>query len=105
VDAAPRRAVVYVDGYGNLKTSWHTAPAEVGARVRVTIDGADAVAVVSDGVFTVPAGEVAFAPGSSGWPTTDGGYRPYYELFARGSSAAALFGEPAAGTPVDVSPT
>jgi hypothetical protein len=105
VDPAPPRAVVYTDGYGNLKTSWHSAPAEVGARVRVTIGGAEAVAVVSDGVFTVPAGELSFAPGSSGWPTADGGHRPFYELFARGSSAAALFGDPTTGTPVEVSPT
>jgi hypothetical protein len=103
VPAAPRRSVVYVDGYGNLKTSWYDPPAPTGARVRVRVGGAEAEAVVSDGVFTVPAGELSFAPGSSGWPRGDGdGERACYELFARGSSAAELFGHPAAGTPVEV---
>jgi hypothetical protein len=61
-------------------------------------------AVVTDGVFTVPAGEVSFAPGSSGWPAAGGGTRALWEVFARGASAAALVGLPAAGTPVDVEP-
>ncbi len=98
----PERCVVYVDGYGNLKTSWYDAPAPVGTRVRVRVGGAVAEAVVSDGVFTVPAGEISFAPGSSGWARADGSERAFYELFARGSSAAELFGFPAAGTPVEL---
>lgn len=93
----PERAVVYTDGYGNLKTSWHEPPAEPGTTVRVRIGDATAEAVVSDGVFAVPAGLMSFAPGSSGW-----GERPFYELLARGSSAADLFGTPAAGTPVEI---
>jgi S-adenosylmethionine hydrolase len=102
--AAPERCLVYTDGYGNLKTSWHEPPAEPGARVRVQIATGSVQAVVTDGVFTVPAGEVSFAPGSSGWPTADGGTRAFWEVFARGASAAALFGLPAAGTPVEVEP-
>ncbi len=102
VAPAPRRSVAYVDGYGNLKTTWYEAPAPTGTRVRVRIGDAVAEAIVSDGVFTVPAGEVSFAPGSSGWPSADGGERVCYELFARGSSAAQLFGDPVSGTPVEV---
>jgi hypothetical protein len=102
VHPAPRRAVAYTDGYGNLKTTWDTAPAEVGARVTVRIGDATAEAVVSDGVFEVPAGDLAFAPGSSGWPAAAGGHRAWYEVFARGGDAAELFGRPAAGTPVEV---
>jgi hypothetical protein len=102
VGAAPERCVVYVDGYGNLKTSWYDAPAASGTRVRVRIGNVVAEAVVSDGVFTVSAGEVAFAPGSSGWPRAGGGRRNCHELFVRGSSAAELFGDPASGTPVEV---
>jgi hypothetical protein len=103
VDPAPQRAVAYTDGYGNLKTTWYEAPAETGATVRVRIGGAVAEAMVSDGVFTVPAGTVSFAPGSSGWPRGDGGGdRVSYELFARGGNAAELFGNPPSGTPVEV---
>lgn len=102
VPEVPERTVVYVDGYGNLKTSWTTPPAEVGARVRVRIGSVEGEAVVSDGTFSVPAGETSFAPGSSGWPARDG-ERRFYELFARGASAAELFGRPTAGASVQVS--
>jgi hypothetical protein len=103
VDPAPERAVAYTDGYGNLKTTWYDAPAPSGTPVRVRIGEAVVEAVVSDGVFTVPAGALSFAPGSSGWPRGDGsGDRAAYELFARGGNAAELFGNPASGTPVEV---
>jgi hypothetical protein len=46
---------------------------------------------------------VSFAPGSSGWPRGDGtGDRVAYELFARGGNAVRLFGDPPAGTTVEV---
>ncbi|MEU8235990.1 SAM-dependent chlorinase/fluorinase [Actinoplanes sp. NPDC048967] len=103
IGPAPRRTVVYTDGYGNLKTSWFEAPAETGTTVRVRIGDAEAEAVVSDGVFAVPAGQVSFAPGSSGWPSGTGGdMRMCYELLARGGNAAQLFGHPPAGTPVEI---
>jgi hypothetical protein len=97
VAAAPARSVVYTDGYGNLKTSWYDAPAPSGTTVRVRIGDAEREVVVSDGVFAVPAGAISFAPGSSGWAG-----RVCHEIFARGRSAAALFGSPAAGSPVEV---
>jgi S-adenosylmethionine hydrolase len=99
---APQRSLVYTDGYGNLKTSWHAAPEEPGTRVRVRIGDGEVEAVVTDGVFTVPAGEVSFAPGSSGWQTAAGDRREFWEVFARGASAAAMFGHPPAGSPVEV---
>jgi S-adenosylmethionine hydrolase len=97
VPPPPARTVVYTDGYGNLKTSWHEPPAPVGSTVRVRIGDRTAPAVVSDGVFAVPAGAMSFAPGSSGWA------EPFYELLIRGGNAAALFGRPANGSPVEVS--
>jgi S-adenosylmethionine hydrolase len=97
VDPAPARSVVYTDGYGNLKTSWHEPPAEIGATVRVRIGGAEAEAMVTDGVFSVPAGMVSFAPGSSGWHGKD-----FYELLARGGNIAERFGFPPSGTPVEI---
>jgi hypothetical protein len=42
--------------------------------------------------------------GSSGWPAGDGRQRRFYELFARGGSAAELFDHPTAGASVEVSP-
>ena len=103
VAPVPERSVVYTDGYGNLKTSWYDAPAPPGTEVRVRIGNAEAGAVVSDGVFTVPAGTASFAPGSSGWPRGDGaGDRVAYELFLRGGNAAELFGYPPSGAPVEV---
>ena len=98
----PPRRVVYVDGYGNLKTSWFSAPAASGDRIEVTIGGQSAVATVSDGTFEVPAGEMAFAPGSSGWATRSGGELRFFELFLRGGSAAARCGVWRAGATVEV---
>nr|WP_296063752.1 SAM-dependent chlorinase/fluorinase [uncultured Actinoplanes sp.] len=92
----PANAVVYTDGYGNLKTSWHEPPAPVGSTVQVRIGDATAEAMISDGVFDVPAGMMSFAPGSSGWG------RPFYELLMRGGSAAETFGHPRSGTAVAV---
>jgi hypothetical protein len=103
VGPAPRRSVVYTDGYGNLKTSWFDPPAEPGTTVRIRIGAAEAQAVVSDGVFAVPAGEMSFAPGSSGWPSGTGdGDRMCYELLARGGNAAEIFDFPPSGTPVEI---
>jgi len=98
----PARAVAYVDGYGNLKTTWQEFPAEPGTRVRVRVGDVEAAAIVGGGTFAVPAGELSFAPGSSGWATRTGGQRRWYELLARGGNAAELFDCPAPGTPVEV---
>lgn len=96
VPPPPANAVVWTDGYGNLKTSWHEPPAPVGTRIRIRIGEHEEDAVVSDGVFAVPAGTMSFAPGSSGWG------RPFYELLLRGGDASAIFGRPSNGTAVDV---
>ena len=99
----PERAVTYVDGYGNLKTTWTEAPAGVGEAVEISVEGSTAVAVVSDGTFAVRQGEMSFAPGSSGW-RTDHGERRFYEVLLRGGSAAERLGRPAAGARVEVRP-
>ena len=93
----PEHAIAYVDGYGNIKTTWDEAPAPVGTVVRVRIGEVEAAATVSDGVFEVRAGTMSFAPGSSGWHD-----RTWYELLSRGGDAARLFGNPSAGTPIEI---
>lgn len=102
VPPIPERVVVYVDGFGNLKTSWTSPPAPVGERVEVRVGPTIEWATVTDGTFAVPEGEMAFAPGSSGWPDPEGAEQRFYELLLRGSSAAARFGDPPAGTPVEL---
>jgi hypothetical protein len=97
VGPPPKQAVAYTDGYGNLKTTWDSAPAPAGTVVRVRIGAVEAPATVSDGVFEVHAGTMSFAPGSSGWRG-----RSFFELLSRGGSAARIFGDPPSGTPVEI---
>jgi S-adenosylmethionine hydrolase len=99
----PERAVAYVDGYGNLKTTWHEAPAALGEHVEISVGGAAAEATVTDGTFAVRQGEMSFAPGSSGWSIGEE-RRVFYEVLLRGGSAADRLGSPRAGAPVDVRP-
>ncbi len=100
----PTDVVAYTDGYGNLKTTHADPPAENGRRVLVRVGHAATTAIVTDGSFSIPEGELAFAPGSSGWPLRNGGRRTFFELFLRGGSAAARLGHPEPGTPVLVTP-
>ncbi len=103
VPGVPADVVAYTDGYGNLKTTREERPAPNGERVLVRVGGASTTAIVSDGSFSVAEGELALAPGSSGWPLRDGGERRFLELFLRGGSAAARLGHPPPGTRVTVS--
>ena len=103
IPAPPSEAVLYTDGYGNLKTSWSQPPAPAGTEVTVRIGTAVGAATVGDGTFSVPTGRLAFAPGSSGWPLRAGGERVWFELLLRGGSAAELLGRPASGSTVDIS--
>jgi len=102
VPDVPERVVAYVDGYGNLKTTITQPPAPTGSRVLVRVGAHAATAIVSDGAFAVAEGELALAPGSSGWPCRRGGRTRFFELFLRGASAAQRFGHPATGTPVEL---
>jgi len=102
VPDVPSDVVVYTDGYGNLKTTLSEDPSSNGERVLVRIGEAASTAIVSDGSFSVAEGELALAPGSSGWPLRDGSQRRFVELFLRGGSAAARLGHPLPGAPVVV---
>jgi hypothetical protein len=90
----PARRVAYVDGYGNLKTTI-ALPEE--RRVRVAIGGVERDAIASDGSFEVGEGELAFAPGSSGW-----GEIRWMELFLRGGNAWEAFGRPTVGAEIEL---
>jgi hypothetical protein len=99
IPEVPPNRIAYIDGYGNLKTTIaHRAlTVRVGALVHVRIGRVEQEAVVSDGSFAVEPGQLAFAPGSSGWKGADGTETQWMELFLRGGSAAAAFDCPLVG--------
>ena len=102
----PMDRVAYADGYGNLKTTAeHDALAtSSGTRIRIRIGETEREAIVSDGTFEVVEGELAFAPGSSGWPRADGEEVRWRELFLRGGSAWEVFGRPDVGARLEIAP-
>jgi hypothetical protein len=100
----PTSVVAYVDGYGNIKTTIPYRPDTItpGRRVQVQINDRQHEAVVSDEAFAVPEGQLAFAPGSSGWPMADGEQVQWVEIFFRGGNAWELFDRPPIGADVTV---
>jgi S-adenosylmethionine hydrolase len=100
----PSSVIAYVDGYGNLKTTiaYDAKKVRPGKRIRVRIHEREQEATVSDGAFAVRHGELAFAPGSSGWRVRAGGDVRWVELFLRGGNAWDLFGRPAVGSAVTI---
>jgi len=96
----PANRIAYIDGYGNLKTTIPYRKDMVsGSRIAVQINGVERVARLSDGSFAVEHGQLAFAPGSSGWDTTEGEIR-WMELFLRGGNAWEAFQRPAVGSEI-----
>ena len=100
----PSSAIAYVDGYGNLKTTiaYDTEKGRLAKRLRLRVNDREHEATVSDGTFAVPQGDLAFAPGSSGWPLPHGGNVQWIEIFLRGGNAWDLFGRPAIGSTISV---
>lgn len=94
VPPPPEGCIAYVDGYGNLKTTLAGAGLQPGTTVSVRIGGVEREAMVAGGGFEVPDGELAFAPGSSGWRLADGSETRFRELFLRGGNAWEAFGRP-----------
>jgi S-adenosylmethionine hydrolase len=97
----PENVIAYVDGYGNLKTSIRagTPQATLGSTVRVRIDSVEQEAVLSDGSFAVRPGQLALAPGSSGWSNGQEEVC-WMELFLRGGNAHELFQHPTVGSQI-----
>jgi hypothetical protein len=104
VEPIPPRQVVYVDGHGDLVTSWSGVPFPSGTEVRVTIGHHSHAAIVGGAGLEIPAGQLTFGPASSGWTSVGGARRSFYEVFLRSGHAAGMFGHPPAGVTVDIAP-
>jgi len=100
----PSSVIAYVDGYGNLKTTiaYEAKKVGPGKRIGVRVNDCEHEATVSDSAFAVRHGELAFAPGSSGWPMRQGGEVRWMEIFLRGGNAWDLFERPAIGSVVSI---
>lgn len=100
----PASRIAYIDGYGNLKTTIKAGDtgAKTGERVRVRIGEREREATMSDGSFAVEHGQLAFAPGSSGWQTSDGEETRWMEIFLRGANACEAFGRPSIGETIEI---
>lgn len=87
---APKNLLMHVDGYGNMKTTIRQSEVKLKPNQKVTIiiNQQTHQATYTDGSFSVPSGNLAFAPGSSG------GLDSFMEIFLRGSSAHNLFKNP-----------
>jgi S-adenosylmethionine hydrolase len=101
----PSGLIGYIDSFGNLKTTWRTSDPvlsgyQPGQKVRVQVVGStqSRTATVATGSFNIEEGELALAPGSSGY-----GDR-FWELFQRGGSAAAALGATTPGLKIDIRP-
>lgn len=100
----PSGRIAYIDGYGNLKTTIPFDPKKFPAKTKLTIqiNGRTHEAIVSDGTFGVETGQLAFAPGSSGWKTKHGDSIRWVEVFLRGGNAWDRFERPEIGAELQV---
>lgn len=100
----PQNLIAYIDGYGNLKTTIREGAVKTrsGSGRRLRIGKVEQQAVVGDGSFAVEEGQLAFAPGSSGWETTQGERVRWMELFLRGGNAWEIFGRPEIGSLIEI---
>jgi hypothetical protein len=101
----PQNCIAYIDGYGNLKTTIKHDANNVrdGSSVRLHIGDTEQEAIASNGSFAVEPGQLALAPGSSGWTNPQGEETRWMELFLRSGSAWELFERPSVGTTIQVS--
>lgn len=104
IPAVPSNAIAYIDGYGNLKTTITTKEHGLasGTRVTIRIGEVEREAIASDGTFEVEPGQMAFAPGSSGWVDARGWETHWMELFLRGGNAWEAFGRPSVRDGIDL---
>lgn len=100
----PANCIAYIDGYGNLKTTIQYQNIKVGDgnTIRVKIGDTELEAIASDGSFAVEPGQLAFAPGSSGWKNAQNEETLWMELFLRSGNAWETFAHPKIGTPIQI---
>ena len=88
----PLNHIAHIDGYGNLKTTIRFNQVkdkfQLGQKIKIQINATILTAIFTDGSFSVQDGELAFAPGSSGFNN------PFMEIFLRGGNAFLAFRKP-----------
>ena len=104
VPDVPEGVIAYIDGYGNLKTTLRAEgqPYSTGTAVHIRINTREHEALAGDGTFAVAQGQMALAPGSSGWTSGEGKETRWLEVFLRGGNAWETFGRPCIGDRVEV---
>ena len=100
----PSNCIAYIDGYGNLKTTIKHEVSQAGgySTVRLKMGEIEQDAIASDGSFAVESGQLAFAPGSSGWADAQGQPMRWMEVFLRGGNAWESFKHPSIGTSIQI---
>jgi S-adenosyl-l-methionine hydroxide adenosyltransferase len=107
IPPVPEQRIASIDGYGNLKTTITRGERKekTDSSIRVRIGDVEQEAVMSDGSFDVKPGQLAFAPGSSGWTTPKGEEIVWMELFLRGDNAWEAFRHPSVGARIEINPS
>jgi len=100
----PSHVIGYIDSFGNIKTTIRQNDPKIaylrpGDRVRIRIGSFIRTATVATGSFNIMEGDLALAPGSSGWNNR------FWEIFQRGGSAAGEFGQPTTGSSIHIQST
>jgi len=103
IPEVPSNVVCYTDGYGNMKCS--VSPERVaelkGQDLIMNVNGRQQVVRVADGIFGVADGQFCLSAGSSGWTLPGGEKVQFSEIVKRGGNAAATFGKPPGGIPIE----
>lgn len=93
----PESAILYIDGYGNIKTNL-IFESFLNSYISITINQITRTCLVSNsGIFSVQDGELILSYGSSGWNDVR-----FSEVVLRGGSAATFFNNPKPGDIVKI---
>lgn len=95
IPTTPIDTLLYVDGYGNLKTSLSLDLLKEQKIIKIVINECVHNAYISnDGIFGIESGNMVIAKGSSGWKMEN---TVFLEISLRGGSAANTFKNPKPG--------